>query len=41
MWVNVKDGTLVKAVGTWKNAPLAKGMTLDAKFTLARDDVKS
>jgi hypothetical protein len=41
VWISVKDGSLVKEVGNWKNAPLnPQGDPLDAKFTVLRDGVK-
>lgn len=39
-WISTKDGSLVKFVGTFKNAPLAEIGPLDMKFWLIREGVK-
>jgi flagellar basal body L-ring protein FlgH len=42
VWLNTKDGSLVKASGTWKNAPLGPaGAITDATFTMTREGDKS
>jgi hypothetical protein len=38
VWIDTKDGSMVKGVSTWANVPAAAGMSLGGTFTLERVD---
>ena len=37
VWIDTKDGSMVKATSTWTNVPMS-GMTIGGTFTLERAD---